>query len=354
LELALVKGFFRCYLIFMFGLRNVGGTLLLAAVLGLASCDKAKLAVDAAREKFRGAGDPDAPAMPGGQVAPDMASQVDSAAEGVRFRRDLPFPTNLRVKATQTRSYQNGRRISVSALGTESAKVDFDWETVAVLDRRAQRVGITIERSGEVARSAEGEKKSEEKAAPAPTTGTLFRIDFTQGPKGWRVVKNPGPADFETKLREQVFLPIMDSLTSYHGLASRTQWFSASRRWAAGDRLVLEGDSLQVLFPPKSTGKITLVYEVSEPIDGHPCGRFAISGDVALKNEALLSGQLMDREASIKSGKVWCSLLHPLVLREEYEAVVTESEGSGGGPKSKFQGSVKVVNTWQWQKAGES
>jgi hypothetical protein len=337
----------------MIGLRSAAATaLLLAGVMGMASCDKAKLAVDAAREKFRGATDPDAPVAPGGDVAPDMASQVDSAAEGVRFRRDLPFPTHLGVKVTQKRSYQNARRTATSALGMEASAANADWELVAMLDRQAHRVGITIERAGEIARLQEGEKKSDETAAQA-VGGGLARIDFEQGPRGWRVSRQNGPAEFQSKLREQLFQPAMDQLVSFHGLASRSQWFSASRRWAAGDRLVLEGDSLQVIFPPKSAGKVTLVYEVSEPIDGHPCGRFAVSGDVTVKGEITLGGQSMDREMSIRSGKIWCSLLHPLVLREEYDAVITEVEGAGSGPKSRLQGDVKVLTSWNWQKVTE-
>ena len=78
--------------------------------------------------------------------------------------------------------------------------------------------------------------------------------------------------------REKAMLPSLESSISNNGLAARKQWFSASRRWAAGDRLVLEGDSLGVLFPPNSTGKVTLGYEVAEPIDGHPCARFSFSG----------------------------------------------------------------------------
>ena len=337
----------------MFGLRNVATTaLLLAGILGTASCDKAKLAVDAAREKFRGATDAGGPAAPGGEVAPDMASQVDTAAEGVRFRRDLPFPTHLGVKVTQKRSYENARRTVTSALGMESSASNADWELVAMLDRQSNRVGISVERTGEIARLKEGEKKTGE-AAPQAVGGGLSRIDFEQSSRGWRVSRQDGPAEFQSKLREQLFQPAMDQLVSLNGLGPRSQWFSASRRWAGGDRLVLEGDSLQVIFPPKSVGKVTLVYEVAEPIDGHPCGRFAVSGDVTVKGEILLGGQTMDREMSIKSGKVWCSLLHPLVLREEYDAVITEVEGAGSGPKSRLQGDVKIVNAWSWQKVTE-
>lgn len=337
----------------MFGLRMAAGTLLLVGVLVSASCDKAKLAVDAAREKFRGAADPNAPAAPGGDVAPDLASQVDSGAEGVRFRRDLPFPTNLRVKVTETRNVQNARMSSTSALGSESSSLTVDMESVSVLDRRGPTVGIAVERSGVVVPLVDGEKKQETKTPDQGTSGALPRIAFEQGSRGWRLVRNQGPMDFRTKLQEQAILPRMDELLSAAGLAPRRQWFSASRRWAAGDRLVLEGDSLQMIFPPRTKGKVTLVYEVAEPINGHPCGRFSVSGDYSLRGELRPTGEIIDRDATIKSGKIWCSLLYPLVLRTEGELVLTESEGSDGGPKRKLQGSVKSVSAMNWDKVSE-
>lgn len=330
----------------MIRLRNATALLLLCAgALGLASCDKAKRAVTAAREKFRGAADPGAPIAPGGEVAPDLASQVDSAAEGVRFRRDLPFPTHLSVRVVQRRTYENARRTTTSALGSEAAGVGAKWELVGLLERRAHRVSVAIERSGEIAAAKDG--KSDD-AAQAPG-GAMPKIAFELGPRGWRVPAQNGPADFLAKVREQQLLPTFEQSVSQNGLSARAQWFSASRRWAAGDRLVLEGDSLQVLFPPHTSGKVTLVYEVSEPIDGHPCGRFALSGELRVKGEVSLAGQTADREMSIKSGKVWCSLLHPLVLREELDMVMTQIEGSGGGAKDQIQGAVKMISSKDWR-----
>ena len=330
----------------MIRLRNAPALLLLCAgALGFASCDKAKLAVNAAREKFRGATDPHGPAVPGGEVAPDLASQVDSAAEGVRFRRDLPFPTHLNVRVVQRRTYENARRTTTSALGSEAAGVGAKWELVGLLERRAHRVSFAIERSGEIAAAKDGKKDD----AAQALGGSMPKIAFELGPRGWRVPAHSGPADFLAKIREQQLLPTLEQSISQNGLTSRAQWFSASRRWVAGDKLVLEGDSLQVLFPPRSSGKVTLIYEVSEPIDGHPCGRFALSGELRVKEEVSLAGQTADREMSIKSGKVWCSLLHPLVLREELETVMTEVEGSGSGAKERIQGAVKMVSSKDWR-----
>lgn len=332
----------------MIRLRNVLSlTLLTAGVLGMASCDKAKMAVKAAQEKFRGATDPDAPVPPGGEVATELVSQVDTAADGVRFRRDLPFPQQVNVRVVEEFKYENIRRTMNSALGSETAEMSTKWEEVAMAERRGNRVSFTVERSGVVAEKKDGDDKTAE--ASAANEGALPKIDFELGPRGWRAPLRKGPTDFQLMTREKAMLPSLESAISHNGLGARKQWFSPSRRWAAGDRLVLEGESLQVLFPPKSSGKVTLVYEVAEPIDGHPCARFAISGDVDTKEQVSLTGTVSDNKATIKSGKVWCSLLHPLVLREEIDAVITLTEGGEGGVKSRIQGAVKSVTTFDWK-----
>ncbi len=335
----------------MIRLRNaLSATLLAAGVLGMASCDKAKLAVDAAREKFRGATDPGAPVKPGGEVATSMASQVDTAAEGVRFRRDLPFPTNVNARVMQRYTYENIRRSQSSALGSEVGGGDGNFELVALLERRAQKMSLAIERAGEVAVQKEEGKKSE---AAQATGGGMPKIDFELGPHGWHAPARKGPADFQMMLREKALLPGLESSITQNGLGARKQWFSPTRRWAAGDRLVLEGNSLELLFGPHGTGKVTLVYEVAEPIDGHPCGRFAISGDVDVKDDVSLTGEVADRTMTIRSGKVWCSLLYPLILREELDAVFTEV-ARGSGVKTRTQGAVKTVTTNDWKPVSES
>jgi hypothetical protein len=335
----------------MIRLRNaLSLTLLAAGVLGMASCDKAKLAVKAAQEKFRGATDPGAPVAPGGEVATELVSQVDTAAEGVRFRRDLAFPQHVNVRVVEEHNFQNMRRTMNSALGSETAELTTKLEVVALAERRANHVSFAIERSGVVADKTKEDKKAE--AAAAANEGAMPKIDFELGPRGWRAPVRKGPTDFQLMTREKAMLPSLESSISNNGLAARKQWFSASRRWAAGDRLVLEGDSLGVLFPPNSTGKVTLVYEVAEPIDGHPCARFSLSGDVDTKDQVSLTGEVLDSKSTIKSGKVWCSLLYPLVLREEIDAVVTVTEGRDG-VKSRIQGSAKSVTTYEWKPVTE-
>jgi hypothetical protein len=333
-------------------------TLMIAMPLllaGLTSCDKAKQAVVAAREKMSGVTDPGAPAEPGGEVDPALASQVDSAAEGVRFRRDLAFPSELGVRVISRRHFKNVRISSRSAIGNEVMSYSGTWEDVASLEMKGGDFLLSLEKSGEVIDLTKG-GDTEGKTGPAqprmPANGAGAagsRLRFVSGSQGWRIPETKGPVEFGNMVLGQEILPTLPRLLASQGIQPRTQWFSSSRRWIGGDKFELEGESMALLFPGKSEGKVTLTYEAAEALDGHPCGRFAVTGDVTLKDDVSLAGEASNTEMTIRSGKVWCSLIHPLVLREEYEVVQTSETGSGKGPKIRIQGEVHQVVGREWK-----
>ncbi|MEK7949070.1 hypothetical protein [Luteolibacter soli] len=321
--------------------------------LGLTSCDKAKKAVEAARDKIEGAKDSSLPKPPGGDVASTFVAQVDTAAEGVRFRRDLPFPTDIEVRVTQRTTFHNTRRITTSALGTEKVSVDGAFELIGLFERSGTNLSVTVEKAGKVVDSKEAVEKAKASAqgdpAAEPSQMVGARVEFEQTRDGWQLPARKGAVAFNRKLLEQDLLPNLSGMLVQYGLVPRKQWFSSSKRWIAGDKLVLEGDSLALLFENGASGKVTLTYEVSEALDGHPCGRFGVQGDVSIKNETSLDGSNETGELTIQSGKIWCSLLHPLVLREEYQTVRTVTQGQGNGPKQKIQGAIDQLRVRQWK-----
>lgn len=329
---------------------------LLAAALS--SCDKAKQAVEAAKEKMGGVTDPGAPPSPGGDVAPEFAGQVDSAAEGVRFRRDLQFPTNLKVRLIERHTFKNARLISTSELGKQIATSEGTWEEVALMERADKRLAITIEKAGKVVEADELDESEEEgggvkpDSEEIPSLGSLAagaRLEYKLGGDGWKVPETKGPVDFRSMVLEQAIRPSLTSLLVTNGVTPRTQWFSSSRRWIGGDTIELSGDTIALLFPGMGTsGKLTLVYEAAEALEGHPCGRFSVEGEIARKNTVGIDGVTSNSDISINSGKIWCSLIYPLVLREEYQTVLTSVEGSGNGPKIRVQGGVDVVVSRRW------
>jgi hypothetical protein len=327
----------------------------LLLIVGLASCDKAKRAVDAAREKIGGVADPGAPADPGGQVDSSFAAQVDSAAEGVRFRRDLEFPPAVSIRVVERQTFRNARMIVQSELGKETATYNGTWEMVGTIERDRGRVVLAIEKFGEV---LDLQEKSKEAAATIPSVENRprlgkevagARVEFGQSADGWRIAEGKGTVDFRNKVLGEELLPSLPEWLTIHGGAPRTQWFASTRRWIGGDKFVLEGAALVLLFPGRSSGKVTLVFEETEALEGHPCGRFAVEGDVTLDRRIGLDGEARDSEITIQSGKVWFSLIHPLVLREEYQTLQTIVTGGGRGPRTRIQGNVDQVISRRWQ-----
>lgn len=328
-------------------------------VVALSSCEKAKQAVEAARAKISGTKDPGAPVTPGGEVSADLAAQVDTAAEGVRFRRDLKFPSKLNVRLVERHTFKNARVMSSSELGAETATIDGTWEMVGLVARDGGQVSLQIEKAGkvvdveEVAKNAGGASNPPAASNVSPSAGSQpagSKLTFIHTKKGWQGKRGAGPVDFRNMLWEKSLLPSLSRILSTNGLSPRTQWFSSSKRWIGGDEVVLSGDAIALLFPGKgNSGKVTLVYEAAEALDSHPCGRFSVKGAVSTKNEVGVDGVKRDSEVSITSGKIWCSLIYPVVMREEYESVVTTVEGSGSGPKVRIQGGVDSITSRSWK-----
>jgi len=327
----------------------------LLLIPGLCCCDRAKQVVDAARDKIGGAADPGAPADPGGQVDADFAGQVDSAAEGVRFRRDLDFPASLSIRLVERQTFKNARMINRSELGSETATYSGTWEMVASIELDPNQLALSIEKFGEVLDLSKQGQKAAATASPSDKRLPLgnevagARVLFGRTSAGWRMPEARGAVDFRNKVLGEELLPVLPELLTIHGAGPRTQWFSSTRRWIGGDRIELEGDALALLFPGRSSGKVTLVFEEPEALEGHPCGRFAVEGDVTLAGRTGLDGMVRDREITIKSGKIWCSLIHPLVLREDYRTLQTIVTGKGRGPRTKIQGAVDQVVDRRWR-----
>ena len=53
-------------------------------------------------------------------------------------------------------------------------------------------------------------------------------------------------------------------------------------------------------------------------------------------------------DVTISSGKVWFSLIHPLVLRQELDTIITVSTESDGVP-TKIQGRAVVTTASEWK-----
>lgn len=288
--------------------------------VGLSSCDGARKLASKARKVVAGelaqTGSSD---VLGGPVDADLQSLVDETPEGIRFRKDLPFPTAVRVKVT-SRTDLNSRVFSSSALGKEAQSFNGTIELEMEMTLAASRVTVVTKDTRKVVPP----KAGEEKEATKEVLKKGGSITLERRKSGWEPVSAGTALDFS--MAAAFDGPGLEKAMEEHGLSPRRFWFGQGRV-KPGDALDLEGDLLQMLGFRKSSGKVTLTFEKSEAVHGHPCGVFAVSGNASAEISGMPGSGEGRAEVGIESGKVWLSMLYPVVMREEIDGVISIRSG---------------------------
>lgn len=313
-------------------------------LLGLASfsCDKVKdLATQA-----KSAVEKHVTNSSGGTTAdPELQKLVDLTPDGAIFRKDLAFPKNVAV--TYTRKDELSTHFAQkSELGSLTTPANGTLRVVCKLERKGDALDYTYhefthEKSAETKEDA---KEADDNPVIPPSEPSVFVKSGT----AWKPANR---SDFKTAMLCRELAPVLDELLVDNGLAPRTQWFGR-HRVKIGDSLNVSGPTLPMIFPGNATGSLKLTLESFGAVHGHPCGVFAISGNYSRKQFPGLHGSLTDNEATIQSGKIWLSLLYPIVLRMETELIQTERVSGQGGLATVSQGSVKVSLDRDWKKSG--
>jgi len=336
----------------------------LCCVLPLASCGKIRTAVNKAKSAVSNASDNGGPKSEavavGGQVDAGLEALVDRDANGVRFRKDLAFPTRVQVREVSSVRFHNVRVMRRSALGTENLSMDGTTETVSQWRLMGDRLEVSLEKMTftlppEKMPKLDGKNPNPAAAAPQSPVGQAIPMErmgqmkgaFVKSGNGWRA-ENARSGDFLRATWLQKMEPGVESLAIEAGVLPRTMWFGKPR-WKEGASMTLEGENLRMIETAKKTkGKVELLFEGEEPVGGHPCARFAISGNYSTEDKAGADGGKSDGDVTISSGKIWFSLIHPLVLRQELDTIVTLSTESDGVP-TKIQGRAVVTLTSEWK-----
>ncbi len=318
--------------------------LVLLPVLLTASCDKAKKLLGSARaaveKKISNSADADVDRA----ADPVLQKLIDQSAEGYLFRKDLPFPANVNVTVTRTCEI-SGRWIQSSELGKEARVFKGTESFGGRFERSGEQVRLTLlDYTLKAASEKPDEEKKEQplKKTPAGEKPTLFK----HSAKGWTV---DASSDFHAAMNWKSMAPRFDDLLVEHGLSPRPMWFG-KRRLKVGDPLSVSAASLPMLVPGRSTGSLNLTLEAIGAVHGHPCGIFSVTGNYSRKQVPDFNGQLNDEEVTVSSGKLWVSLLYPIVLREEADTIESSRSGGQGGLVERSQGAVKVSIIREWKK----
>lgn len=317
------------------------------ALLALGGCERAKDLLGSAAGGVVGK----AEITPGGEISPELGSLVLREEDGVKFRRDLVFPARLEVRMMHKQEFGGVRGIEVSAFGKKSTVIDQKTETEIVCSKGPGLFDLSLDKAGRRI----VEKDEEEAPDPETEKGRASELEgeslsFALLESGWRTRHAAGSVDFKKAVWADSLEGHVAQLMAEAGAHPRVQWFSSSRVWRTGDEIMLTGNALKIIEPFDVSGRLKLRFEGVEAVGGHPCGVFSVTGSMRVRDEVDVDGSIRDADITVVSGRIWASLLHPVLLREEYDTVQTVvlREGKRGGPESRLQGSIGVRKFRNW------
>ncbi|GAA5115680.1 hypothetical protein JIN84_20085 [Luteolibacter yonseiensis] len=312
--------------------------------LSIPSCDKARSLAGRARSAVGSGGDKNT-ADDSGKVDPSLEKLVDRTAEGVVFRKDLPFPTRLDVKVTRTHEVVS-RVFETSILGNTTTSLKGRQTTVTHLERAGDQVRYTLLESSFTEPVPEEQKKDKTKKPAvrqlvAPGAPLTYQRDGSK----WTA---DGSGGFRGATLSKQLSPVFDLLLEENSLAPRKLWLG-KKRIQIGTEIEVPKDLLPMLVTGNPEGKYTIRLDSIGAVHGHPCGVFTVHGSHKRQRVPDFEGNFTDEEVSVGSGRIWLSLLHPVILKEETDTVQDCRTGGNGSPVIRSQGTAKVSLTKDWK-----
>jgi hypothetical protein len=312
--------------------------------LALSSCDKVKSLAEKAKSTVASE-----LAKKSGESAdskPDAELQklVDQTPEGAVFRKDLPFPNLVEVKITR-REELSGRFSQKSELGSQVNTLKGTITDVTKVVRKGERVSYTLLESSFTEPVVEGAGKEAKEPVVRQLEPPSAPFEFVKSGSTW---KSAITTDFRIASRAQTIGPFFDQLLVENTLAPRPLWFG-KKRYKVGDELAVSQEFLPMIVTGNAKGQLKLTLESFDAVHGHPCGVFSVTGDFSRKQFPDFDGSVQNEEVTIESGKLWLSLLYPIILREEVAIIQTGSSGGQGGLSTSGMGSAKVSVIREWK-----
>ena len=308
------------------------------------SCDKAKYLANRAKSTVENQIAKQTGQSGDSKPDPELQKLVDQTPDGVIFRKDLAFPSHLEVKITRSNEI-SGRGFQSSAIGSQASVVKGTQTTVTKFERAGDQVRYTLEQSTfaePVAKDADESAKPAVKELAPPSKPVVFK-------KSGSTWKSDDSESFSAAALSKQMAPVFDQLLVEAAAAPRGLWFG-KKRVKVGDQITVADKSLPMLVAGNVAGSLKLTLESFESVAGHPCGVFTVTGDYGRKQFPDFDGKLTDEDVAIQSGKLWLSLIYPLILREETDTIQTHKSGAQGDMATRIQGSVKISVNREWKK----
>ncbi len=293
-------------------------------------------------------------------IYPELQKLVVKKDDGYLFRTDIAFPPHLKVVVTDVTKFRDvnmAKRIGDESVQT---KLNARLENVMEYEMAGKSVRFTQIQDIKRRKAPDEEQMAKLKAAeeaaaageeppedPDQQIGLLVgkAVQFNFDGIDWKAVPTK---EFKTMAWGKTLEPDVTSTLVYNGLKPRAKWFGV-KPLPIGHKLKLAGESLNLVFENAAKGSLEMEFKSVEGVHGHPCAVFDVSGSIELKTDTDEQGQPVDGEETIESGRVWFSLLYPVVMRSELHKVVSYDTRKNGKLVAQFQGKAEDYLHRDWK-----
>ncbi|WP_411827737.1 hypothetical protein [Luteolibacter sp. AS25] len=279
---------------------------------------------------------------------------------GYLLRTDLPFPPHLKVVVTETKKLKKVRIAGKSRFGDEidtlSARMDdvteYEMAGKAVRVTKRDNVSRRLLSIQELQQIEVAAEKAIAAGLPAPerTDKVVDKlkgkaVQFNNKGKGWAAVPT---TEFITRSWASELEPNIDEILTDNGLRPAKRWFGRNPL-KLGSKQKLSGASLDLVIKDAASGSLDLEMIGVEGVHGHPCAVFSMEGSMTMKPYENDLGQIIETETTVDEGKIWFSLLYPIVLRKEMDTIQSTVTKESGKKVGIQQGAVEDTLHVNWK-----
>lgn len=295
-----------------------------------------------------------------GHIDPELAKLVSRDGEAFLFRRDLPFPPHLKVVSTRVTKFNKVRMAGKSDFGQGSMIISIRNDDVmeyemaggavrfTMKDNASERVLTAAERMARLKTIEEAVKRNEQPPEArdrivSDLVGKAAQFNFSGG--AWKAIPTK---EFKTMAWGKGLEAEVAGKLVENGLQPRPRWFGTGPM-KVGDVTKLSSKNLELVFDGVSAGNVEMTLKGMEGVHGHPCAVFEVSGSFTMAETINAESQKTTGEATIDKGRIWCSLLHPIVLRGDLDLIVSIQTKDGAKLVNQIQGSMNESFHHDWK-----
>lgn len=294
------------------------------------------------------------------EIDPALTKLVARDGEAFLFRRDIPFPPHLKVVSTMVTKFDKVRMAGKSDFGEGSMELSIRNDEVMEYEMAGRAVRFTMrENSSErvptpaerIARLKEIEEAVKRKQKPPEARDRIVNdlvgkaVQFNYDGRGWKAIPTK---EFKTMAWAKGLEKELGETLIENGLRPRPRWFGTGPM-KVGAVTKLSGKTLDLVFDGVGGGSVELTLKGMEGVHGHPCAVFEVSGSYTMAESVDAQGQKTTGETTIDKGRIWCSLLYPIVLRSDLDLIVSTETREEAKLVNQMQGAMNEVFHCDWK-----